>query len=518
MIKCLLLIISLFVFNSNTDVYAISLQDEFSQLKHEDSLDIYVIALYSSQVRENIYNVSMYPEGLVKINDNQKKSYESFKELISSYTKEDQQKIWNLSRYKDLMTDLLNAGGKRKKIDKALQKYPTEMHDDANFIANNHELLKSIVDVQSKFDKEFEKIIAAYSPEIQHAFRELLNSPEALSLLNRNMNLTVRIGSMYKDSSTELRQQFDSLNLIVAEQNAHEKEEWSKELNENPDAQKEMKQSADKFAEDNNYRKSEIAITDPVIIEHYVYVPYSYWSGYPWWYEYDYWYPYPYWYHCGFYVWNDRVVWIRPPSWYFIRWHFNHHHHLFEYPHLTNVYINHYYYGPRRGISGNTLEVSSWMKQNEMNLPRDFKSATEQRIVRIREFSKSEMDREEINKKNPNSNITREDFMKQHAEEYPTLKEHPVIEEPRNKITEPVESKDKKVLPTIEEKRNIPEQKTKSMPPVKENGKEATPQIPDQRKITPPSKQQTVPNKTSVPPKKPEAPQKVQPVLKERKK
>jgi hypothetical protein len=269
----------------------------------------------------------------------------------------------------------------------------------------------------------------------------MLGAPEALSLLDKNMHLTVHLGDIFKNDPALLRKQMDSLNLVLAEQKARDTEDWKKEMRENPDAQKELQQSASDYAQENGYSNQELTNTDPKVIEHYVYVPYPYWSGYPWWYDYPYWYPYPMWYHSGFVFWNGELVWIGPPSWYFVHWHFHHHPHYYHYPHITNVYINHYYYGPRRSVSRNTQEVHEWMRSNESSLPRDFKSNTQQRVERIQELGKAEMDRDNFIKNNPGKTITRDNFIQEHQNDYPHL---------RQPAEEPLP--EKREVPRVEEK------------------------------------------------------------------
>ncbi|HLG34308.1 MAG TPA: hypothetical protein VI757_05455 [Bacteroidia bacterium] len=420
-------------------VIAQSAQDELAQLMRDDSVDVTSIAMYPQNVREIIFRVSTHPEGVAKLNDMQKKSNQSFRNLIASYSKEEQNKIWNLTRYTKLMEQLAGTKGKKRKAENVLKNFPADIHDDAyNYAVNHHDLIVAIDKLDKEFDNSFISIVANYSPDDQSAFRRLMNTPEALSLLNRNMHLTVHLGDIYKNNPVLLRQQLDSLSTLVAEQNAREKEEWKKEMQQNPDAQKELKQSAEQYAKDNGYSENDYRDTDPKIIERYVYVSYPYWCGYPWWYEYDYWYPYPHWHHWGFYYWHGDIFWFGPPSWYFLYWHFHHHHyyqHFHDYPHITNSYLNHYYYGPRRSSSGNSAEVHRWMQQNETALPRDFKTNTPLRVERIREFGKSEIDRENFNRANPGKNISRDEFMKPRTEAYPNLKQPVEIPPPLPKST-----------------------------------------------------------------------------------
>src|SRR5689334_17517360 len=156
---------------------------ELSQLMIDDSADINSISLYPQDVRENIFKVSTHPEGIAKIDDAQKKSQDAFKKLISSSSNEEQQKIWNLTRYDDLLSQLASAKGRKRKIETILQKFPSDIHDDALEYGTNHkELIASLDKINKEFNASFQSITSGYSPDDQQAFREMMKTPEAFSL------------------------------------------------------------------------------------------------------------------------------------------------------------------------------------------------------------------------------------------------------------------------------------------------------------------------------------------------
>lgn len=492
-------------------VMAQPVSEAFAQLLEEEDEDLYTIAIYPKNVRDNIFIIAGHPEAITKLSDAQKKSNTTFRTNIAGYSKEEQEKIWNLMRYNNLVSDLANAKGKRKKTETILKKYPADIHDDAMHYAINHpDLMLQLDQANKEFNTGFQQIISVYPPRVQTAFREMIALPEAIALLNKNLHLTVHLGDFYNRDSVYIIQQFDSLHLVVAEEKAREKEEWKQNLQNNPEAEKEIKQSAEAYAKEKGYGENTLTSTEPNVIERYVYVPYPYWCGYPWWYEYDYWYPNPIWYHWGFYIWNGNMVWIGTPSWYFIHWHFNHHHHFYHYPHITNLYINYYYYGPRKYASGNTREVRSWMKRNESSFPRDFKENTPDRIERIREYGKSEIDRQDQIKKNAGQPISRDEFIRQHADEYPHLKETKILDQAppgKTDIAKPDEKdkqKNEPVKPTpvpVRKEQTIPVEKGKVTPhhqpaPVTPKTKEVKP------RVQPTLPKQAVPQKPVVQPKK----------------
>ncbi|MCX6292154.1 MAG: hypothetical protein NT126_10370 [Bacteroidetes bacterium] len=392
------------------------------QLARYDSADVNALAAYPENNRKTCFEISSHPEGIVRLNDIQKHSNEQFKTILSSYSKEEQQKIWNLTRYQGL-TGQLVAGGKKNssETETILKDYPKEIHDDAvNYSTNHFELLENIEKVNTQFNSSFENIIREYSPETQSAFREIIRTPEVITILNNNMHMTVQLGDLYKRNPEMVMNYFSELNLELAQQKAKDLAEWKETISKDPDAKKELKQSAEEYAKENGYAENDYRNVNPVVVEHYVYMPYPYWCGYPWWHAEPYWYPYPHWYHWGFYYWQDDFVWIGPPSWFFLHWHFSHHTNFYHYPHITNSYL-HYYHGPRRAVVSNTVVVHSWVRDNRNNLPHGFLKDDAQRPDRIKEYGQFQVNYDEHIRNNPKAPVNRNDFLQQHANEYPHL-------------------------------------------------------------------------------------------------
>ena len=73
-------------------VYVLHAQNNnasLQQIMKQGSIDINTLAAYPENVRQNMFEVAMHPEGVAKLNDVQKKSYTDFKSLIASYSKND---------------------------------------------------------------------------------------------------------------------------------------------------------------------------------------------------------------------------------------------------------------------------------------------------------------------------------------------------------------------------------------------------------------------------------------------
>lgn len=413
-----------------------SLQSTLSMLFYEDSTDINTIALYPKSIRDDLFKVSTHSEGIVKLNVIQKKSKEAFRKKLENLPKEVQKKVWNISRFENLIPQLLEMDDNNN-LETVLSKYPKAIHDDAvSVFVNNRDILPYLDHIYQDFETSFSIIISVYNSEDQLAFRHLMKTPELVGLLLDNLNLAVSLGDIYKTDSTLLHHQFDSLQTLLAQHQLKEKEEWKEEMTNNPEAQKEFIESTQEFDKELSYTAEELKETDQASSPSFDDLPYSYWSGHPWWLEPDYWYPYPYWYHYGFYYRQHRIIWIGIPSWHFIRWHFHHHFNYNFYPHFTNLLIEHYYFGPRRPASRHKVPIGNWIEQNRELLPDKFNSNRELRINSIRELGKAEIDRERYNRENPGNPVSSFDFVRQHHANYPDLKhekdQKPALKNTRN--------------------------------------------------------------------------------------
>jgi len=72
--------------------------------KNQETVD--AIAMYPTATRKIIFEASKYPEIIELLSAMQNNSQDAFVKLISSLSKDDQEKIWNLTRYDGLISDL----------------------------------------------------------------------------------------------------------------------------------------------------------------------------------------------------------------------------------------------------------------------------------------------------------------------------------------------------------------------------------------------------------------------------
>ncbi|MFI5204591.1 MAG: hypothetical protein ACHQF2_08865, partial [Flavobacteriales bacterium] len=287
-----------------------------NNLIKEDSVAVTALALYPQNLRTQMLEACLYPESLVRIESLQKNTAENFKNILTSYSKDEQQKIWDLVRYPGLVLKI-STGEKKTtaQLETIAAEYPSEMRETILHCGQQHyDLVVRIHSLLMSNEKAFETIIKEYPEKTKIALRELVKYPEAVNILTTNMRMSVLAGDIYKKQPLLIQHKLDSISTEHAQQNARDLEEWKTGLEKNPEAKKEMEASAREFAKEQGYNDEDMQVDNVTIVVNYVCQPYPYWFGYPWWYNYPYWYPYPYWYDWGFYYGPYGIVYFGYPS------------------------------------------------------------------------------------------------------------------------------------------------------------------------------------------------------------
>jgi hypothetical protein len=456
------------------------------QLTAEDTNALHALALYPENIRTVIYEACVYPELLVRLGTIQKNTASSFQNIVSGLSREQQEEIWDLTRYPGLIGKLAEGGRKsEKEIKSILVSYPEEIHETArSYGRNEYPLLVRINDLDKESEKYFEDAIKEYPEPTKKAYRELVNYPEVISILNENLKLTILVGNIYKRNPKLVKQHMDALSLEVARNNAKEFENYKNGLEKNPEAKKEMESAAKNYAIEQGYEEDELVIRNETVIVNYVTYPYPYWYGYPTWYAHSYWYPYPYWYDWGFYFTPNGIVYIGMPSWWYMQWYYFYYPNYYYYPYYTDYCVSHYY-GHRNSTTSLTRSTRKWVNTNEASLPDNYFSEPLGRPERIRQLGKFEKEFTDFKSANPQSTITRDEFLVNKREMYPNLqvpankKREEVRPEKVQPQTDPRPETPQKTLPETPQQRpqQQPQHQPQQRPPVK---------FPTDRQRTPP--------------------------------
>ncbi|MGA9364174.1 MAG: hypothetical protein WBW16_07380 [Bacteroidota bacterium] len=409
---------------ANTAAVAQQQTPTSKHLMREDSAAVNALVMYPDTIRLHIFEACEYPAAIVSIASLQKNTSDEFVNLISSYSKNEQEDFWNLTRYPSLISSLAQGGKKSEdQINAILVDYPADIHETAlKYGTEYYDQIQEMDEIQSQSDAQFEQIIADYPTETQEALRDIIQFPEIISLLNDHLSLTVRVGDHFRRNPQGVIHRADSLNLAETRQKAEDAEAWKQTIEQNPDEANDLQNAAKDYATENGYTQEEVNTSpNPDDVSNYTCNPYSYWFGYPTWYPYSYWYPYPYWFDCGFY--HDRsgrIVIIGSPSHYFTNWYFYYPEHWHHYPNLCNAYINHYY-GPRRSTGANSLIVHNWVRNNRNYLPNDFITNHSKRNEVIRQVGQLNMDAQKQKGGKPVSPAVRDEYFQKNKSKYPSL-------------------------------------------------------------------------------------------------
>lgn len=392
----------------------------------EDSAAINALALYPDSVRMEIFTACEYPAIIVNVASLQQNSSSAFADLVSSYDKTKQEDVWNLSRYPNLISRLVDGGKKSKDdIETILKDYPADIHDVAlKYGRDDYDLLKKVDDLQNQTNEQFNDIISSYPADVQKTFNDLLQLPEVMSLLNDHLSLAVRVGDKYKRNPQWVMHKSDSVAAAEAKINAEQLADWKQTLQDDSNARNDMKAAANEYATDNGYSDSEVdAPLDSTQVDNTAVYPYSYWFGYPTWYPYAYWYPYPWWYDWGFYYgpYGNMIV-FGFPSYYFTNWYFWYPRHWHRYPWLGSAYIHHYY-GPYRSNTLSRQVVHNWVHANRNYLPADFLKNDATRVNAFRQYG--ELNEKVMNKDGTINYKARDEYFAKNTAKYPALNSHP---------------------------------------------------------------------------------------------
>ncbi len=404
----------------------------------EDSAAINALALYPDSVKLQIFQACEYPAIIVNVASLQKNSSTVFADMLGSYPKKKQEDIWNLSRYPNLISRLVQGGQKSKEdMETILSSYPSEIHDIAiKYGTDEYDLLLKVDALQIQTNQQFQQIINSYPEDVQKTFTNLLQLPEVMNILNDHLSLTVRVGDHFRRDPDWVMHKSDSNALAQAKINAEQLNDWKQTVQQDTAAQNELRQAANDYADSNGYVTNDVdAPVDENSVDNYSVYPYSYWFGYPTWYPYAYWYPYPYWYDWGFYYGpGGQIIVFGFPSYYFINWYFWYPYHCHRYPHLGAAYIHHYY-GPHRSNTLSRQVVHNWVHENRKYLPADFikGNSKTQRADAIKQIGI--LNEKALDKTGHVNTQTRDQYLAKNTSSFPALRTastQPKIQEEQN--------------------------------------------------------------------------------------
>ena len=445
--------------------------DFFAQLEEDEQAAVEALVLYPAETRLAILEVCQYPEAIIKLQRIQDGSSADFQALTDPLPRPTQEMIWDLTRYPGLMHQLATAPrGDERSVQQILKSYPEVIHERALAAYRGApRLLQQADELEQAAENAFQQVLAEYDPTLQGHLRELLQLPEVLDLLTKNIQLAILVGDRYRKSPDRVWQQADSLNLVVARENAQELEDWKQQLDADPALKKDLQAAAENYATEYGYDdvyynpEGDDMYYDatPRRVEVYYDYSYPFWFGYPSWYGYPCWRPYPFWYHWGFSPWTgSQIVIVRLPSYYFTTWYFNRPEHHIWWPGLSGRFVNHYAYYPRHR-SGIVTGVARWRQNNREVITDEWIREVRNQPRHFKEYGEFEYNRERYNQRNPAQKLSPGQFLDENPRAYPELKKTQATREAptRERTAAPAPTQPDRPTPTTQP-RTQPDQPT----------------------------------------------------------
>ena len=406
-------------------------ESALQQLMDEDRANMEALMLYPEATRLNIFEAAKYPEAIIRMQTMQARTQAAFRTLVESYPEYVQRQVWDLTRYPGLIDRLVGEGrGNRAAVNRILQDYPAEAREPAMQMSEEQFGLLSRIDgLERDADEAFRNFLMDYPERTRAALSGLVNEPEALGILADNMRMTVMLGDLYQRDPYWLIQQADSLHLTIARDRARDLDNWKQSIESDPEARRELEQSAQAYAQeygydDSYYNYAPVERPQRVVVEHHYYYPYRYWFGYPYWYTYPRWRPWPVWYDWGFYMRPGGTIMVFGfPSHYFVNWYYYRPVHVYRYPRVAGCFAD-FYYGPRRSNVSIVVGVDTWRRRNAAVVSDAWLSDRNGRVERLREFGQMEEARETYNRQNSGRQVNQREFVTRNTGNYPRLTEH----------------------------------------------------------------------------------------------
>ncbi|GAB3758255.1 hypothetical protein [Spirosoma pomorum] len=313
-------------------------------VSNADQSLVSAIAPYRDDVRRSILLASQQPNVLTQLAEQQANSQQAFSKLIQFYGQTKQGWFYDLARFPDVLHDLatLPTGSSQATVQAITKNLPSDLQEPAwKLYHNHHNDLVQADKLNQEADQALADLTAFLDHPTQDAFRQLLNMPDVLTLLTQQMDKTAKLGRAYQADSAGVTQNLADAHDKLDAQNQQELANYQRELSQDPQAQQELQQAGQAYAQANGYHTG-INPNPAWVTTNYSYQnPYSYWFGYPYWYASPVWYPSAWWSGTGFYYGaGGNMVVFGLPSVGFSSWFFNRGYSY--YPHLYNRFNTYY--------------------------------------------------------------------------------------------------------------------------------------------------------------------------------
>ncbi|WP_255070590.1 hypothetical protein [Lacihabitans sp. LS3-19] len=315
-----------------------------SKLETENGM-ITSIAVYDADIRKDILVACQNPNILSEIKNLKDKDQKAFQNLIKTFDQKKQGWFYELTRFPDLLQKLA-AEGKGLSKSEVKNMLPTQdatLEEAAwELYRNNNRDLVAVDNLNKQISDNFNQLIGGLDNNAQSAFNNLSKYPDVLNFLTNNIEMAEKVGYRYANDRNALMDELAEKHDSQILENEKEMALYKQQIEEDPDAAKELSQATQDYANDNGYILPQ---NRNYYVNNYYSNPYSYWFGYPTWYSSPLWYPGAYWNSFGFSYGLGGFGFYAYPSFGFSNWFYGRGYYN-RYPSLYRRFGN-YYNSPR---------------------------------------------------------------------------------------------------------------------------------------------------------------------------
>lgn len=171
------------------------------------------LAQYPEEVREAACAVAVHPELLVRLARIQHQSSADFADLLDPYKRQDQEALWDLARFPGLMEALAYIDSRDdEQLNLVLDQYPAEVGPVARkWVRRDARVLAEIAALNQRAETNSTVLLSNYPAQAQDQARLLLQYPELVELLEKDLDQVVLLGDAYRQDPGQVRQQLAQL-------------------------------------------------------------------------------------------------------------------------------------------------------------------------------------------------------------------------------------------------------------------------------------------------------------------
>ena len=319
-----------------------------SKLETENGM-LTAVATYNADIRKNILTACQNSDVLSDIQALREKDQAAFQNLIGGFEQRKQGWFYELTRFPDLLHKLASQrkGLSRSDVAAMLPTQDTNLEEAAwQLYRSNNEDLVQADRLNQQAGESFDGLLQNLDGNVKNAYRNLAKYPDVMVFLINNKELAGRLGDHYKVDREGLNQTLSIKHDSLSLENDRQMALYKKQLEEDPDAVKEMNQASEEYANENGYILPQNQ--NYYNNNNYYSNPYSFWFGYPYWYGSPLWYPGAYWNSFGFSYGLGGFGYYGYPSWGFSNWFYNRGYYR-HYPSLYRQFGNYYNHNYGRG-------------------------------------------------------------------------------------------------------------------------------------------------------------------------